>query len=170
MQGTYVVARLIHVFSGVFWAGSVLFINLLLAPSVGAAGAPGIMVMRQLSERKYHQTVEGFAYLTVLSGFYLVWLHTRGMGGAWFGTGMGMGISIGMTAALISLVLGVAVVRPAIRQMLALAAEADAAGPDARPAVFARMLPVRSRLKGAGVANVLLLTTAILAMAVARGL
>jgi hypothetical protein len=168
MHALLLLARILHIGSGVFWAGSVIFINILLVPSIGSAGPQGLAVMQQLHARKYFQTIVGFAYLTVLSGLFLVWHDARGLGGAWFASGMGQGISVGMTAAIIALAIGVFVVKPSLDQILAIAAEAQAAAPEGRQAIIARADAIRARLKSAGVATVLLLLVAIIGMAIAR--
>ena len=72
MSAVFVLARLIHISTGVFWVGAVLFVNFLLGPSVMAAGPDGAKVMQELVKRRYYEIVIGAATLTIASGFYMI--------------------------------------------------------------------------------------------------
>jgi len=81
MSALIIIARVIHISSGVFWGGAVLFVNFLLGPSVMAAGPDGAKVMQQLVKRHYFEIVIGAATLTIVSGFYLIWVASGGFAG-----------------------------------------------------------------------------------------
>jgi uncharacterized membrane protein len=168
MSGLIILARLIHITTGVFWGGAVLFVNFLLGPSVMAAGPDGAKVMQQLVKRRYYEIVIGAATLTIVSGLYLIWSDSDGFSGGWFATHFGQGISTGMLAAVLAYLLGVFVVRPALYRLLALGGQMAQASAGDRPAIEQQMLAARGQLiRGGGVAAVFLLV-AILSMAVAR--
>lgn len=168
MSMLFILARLIHIITGVFWVGAVLFINFLLGPSVMAAGPDGAKVMQQLVKRRYYDIVVGAATLTVASGLYMTWADSSGFDAAWFATRFGQGISTGMLAAVLAYILGVFVVRPALYRMLALGGEMAQASPGDRPAIEQQMVAARTRLITIGSVAAVLLLVAVSAMAVAR--
>jgi uncharacterized membrane protein len=168
MSLLFILARLIHISTGVFWVGAVLFVNFLLGPSVMAAGPDGAKVMQQLVKRHYYEIVIGAATLTIASGMYLVWADSRGFEAAWFATRFGQGISTGMLAAVIAYLLGVFVVRPTLYRMLALGGQMAQALPSERPAIEQQMHAVRGRLVTVGSVTAVILVVAVLSMAVAR--
>ncbi len=168
MSALLVVARVIHISTGVFWGGAVLFVNFLLGPSVMAVGPDGAKVMQELVKRRYYEIVIAAATLTVLSGFYLIWIDSSGFAAEWFATRFGQGISTGMLAAVIAYILGVFMVRPALYRVLALGGQMAQASPGDRPAIEQQMVAARARLVGVGGVATVFLLVAIVAMAVAR--
>jgi uncharacterized membrane protein len=168
MSALFILARLIHISTGVFWVGAVLFINFLLGPSIMAAGPDGAKVMQQLVNRRYYEIVIGSATLTVASGLYMIGADSSGFEAAWFATRFGQGISTGMLAAVLAYILGVFVVRPALYRMLALGGQMAQASPSDRPAIEQQMVATRGRLITFGGVTALFLLVAVSAMAVAR--
>ena len=168
MSALFVLARLIHISTGVFWVGAVLFVNFLLGPSVMAAGPDGAKVMQELVRRRYYEIVIGAATLTIASGFYMIGVDSGGFEAAWFATRFGQGISTGMLAAVLAYVLGVFIVRPALYRMLALGGQMAQASPGDRPAIQQQMAVARARLVTVGGVAAVLLLVAVSAMAVAR--
>jgi uncharacterized membrane protein len=164
----FIVARLIHIITGVYWVGAVLFVNSLLGPSVMAAGPDGAKVMQQLVKRRYYEIVIGAATLTLISGLYLIWYDSDGFSGGWFATHFGQGISTGMLAAILAYILGLFVVRPALYRMLALGGQMAQASAGDRPAIEQEMAAARGRLVTAGGVAAVFLLVAVSAMAVAR--
>ena len=161
--------RVLHVSAGVFWAGSVFFLNALLGPSIAAAGPEGLKVMGELRKRKYFERMIAAAFATVLSGLVLVWIDSAGFEAAWFRTKFGMGISTGMLAAILALSFGILVSKPAMEELSALGPQmAQATTEEARAAIGARMGAARGRLVRFGGLSAGLLLIAVLAMAVAR--
>ena len=68
-----IVARVVHVVGGVFWAGAVLFVVHFLEPAVREAGPDGARVMQALRKRRYLEVVPVTAALTLVSGYWLYW-------------------------------------------------------------------------------------------------
>lgn len=169
MTALLLTMRVLHVVTGVFWAGSVFFLNTLLGPSIAAAGPEGLKVMGELRKRRYFENMIGAAVVTVLSGFVLVWIDSAGFQPAWFGTHFGMGISTGMLAAILALGFGVFASKPAMDEMFSLGPRmAQAAGEEARAVIATRMAAARGRLVKFGALSMSLLLIAVLAMAIAR--
>ncbi len=168
MTALLILARVLHIVSAIFWGGTILFVNFLLGPAAAATGPEGGRVMGELMRRRYFEWVLGAATLTILSGFYLIWVDSTGFTASWFGTGMGRGISTGMLAALIAYIMGIFVVHPTLVRMLALGGQAGQASGGEREALMAEMVATRSRLIRRGGVAMSFLMVAMLAMAVAR--
>jgi hypothetical protein len=92
MSNTVVlILRFLHVFLGVFWAGSGLFLAFFLGPAVKAAGPDGGKVMGQLSASKWPVAIAASALLSTLAGFALYFINW----GQASSTPSGIGFSIG---------------------------------------------------------------------------
>ncbi len=163
-----ILLRILHITAGVFWVGSIMFLNIFLGPSVAAVGPDGTKVMRELVRRGYFEKIIIGATITILTGLLLIWQDSAGSSGAWFGTPMGRGISTGMLAAIIAYVVGVAVVRPTMLEMLSLGAQAAEASGSAKDALMGQMAATRTKLIKLGGFTMILLIIAVVAMAVAR--
>lgn len=165
-----ILLRILHVGFGVFWAGTMFFAVGMLLPSVGDMGPDGGKMIKALADRHFLEIVPGAALLTILSGLLLFWRDSAGLQPVWMRSGTGIALSTGALAALIAFVLGIAVMRPAIRRNLALAAaEAQAPSEDpARPERMATMQRLRQRAGVAGRWVAFLLGITVVCMAVAR--
>ena len=163
--------RIVHVLTGVFWAGSVFFINSLLGPSLAAAGPEGVRVMMELRRRHYFDVMIGAATFTILSGFALVWIDSDGFQPVWFRSHFGMAISTGMLAALLVWLLGVFVIKPAMEAASDLGRQlAQATTDEARAALAPRFDTARRKLVANGRLSSVGLLVAVITMAVARNL
>jgi uncharacterized membrane protein len=161
--------RLVHILSGIFWVGSLLFITGFLMPSVRAAGPAGGAVMGQLMQvRKLHHYMMGATLLTIVSGFGLVYVLAGPLGFQWFTVGMGRAIGIGALLTLVATAIGFAVNAPTAQRIAKLAAGSQAAGRPPTPDEAAQMQALQGRLGRAAVAVTTLLVLAAACMAVAR--
>jgi hypothetical protein len=72
MDILYAIFRVVHIFAGVFWAGTALFFVGYLTPTVEATGQEGMKVMQQLVARTRLIAVTiAAAALSVLSGIFM---------------------------------------------------------------------------------------------------
>ena len=117
MQAVIIILRSTHIVLGVFWAGTALFLNTLLAPSLAAAGPAGGRVMQELGQRRFHDVLGLVSTLTILSGASLLWLDSGGFARAWVLAPMGMGFCIGCLAAIAACLVGLLAVRPLVVRM-----------------------------------------------------
>ena len=168
MDPLLVVLRLVHVGTGVFWAGTLLFVALFLEPGIRAAGPPGGAVMQQLHRLRYFTIMPVVALLTLVSGFWLYWKVSNGFDPAWMGSRVAMSLGTGGVLSLVAFAIGMLVLRPTTLKVLALAAEAQQAQPEAREGIMARTTPLRARMRTAGRSVAVLLGLAVITMAVAR--
>jgi len=164
-----VVLRVIHIMSGVYWAGSVFLFSTILQPAVQDLGPDGGKVMVKLFERGYLTVVPSAAVLTVGSGAWLLWIASSGFASDWMGSTTGIVLSTGGLLAITALVIGLGVMRPAGMRIWAIAREMPSITDDAaRNSRMADLQQLRTRLSLAGRIVFFLLIAAVLAMASAR--
>lgn len=163
------ILRLVHILSGVYWAGTIFFFVTFLEPSLRSLGPDGGKVMIRFFERGYLKLIPSFAFVTVLSGLWLLWIVSGGFDAAWMGSGSGIALSTGGALAIIAFVIGMVILRPAAARSWAvarqLAQEADEA---ARNALMAEMGRLRNRNLRSGRLVFSLLVVAVGLMATAR--
>ena len=164
-----VILRLIHILSGVFWVGSIIFLGRFVMPTIRTMGPAGGAFMTHLTTvLKLPRAQFGAALLTILSGLSLEWHDSIGLQSEWLRSRAGMAFGTGGGLAIIAFLIGVSVSLPASKRMGALLAEIQAKGgtPDAAQAAEVKRL--QQRLGNALRAVMLLLVLATAAMAVAR--
>jgi hypothetical protein len=161
--------RLIHVFSGVFWAGSVFFILRFLFPALAESGTGGQAVMQQMmTKQKLGILLPIAATLTVLSGLGMYARNVIGSSGVWAHSRQGMTYGIGGLSAILALILGAAVIGPSLEKVVKIQLAAHGASRALTPdeqATAARLsgrVALGTRITGG------LLAVTVAAMAVGR--
>jgi len=168
MSVTFVIARVLHVVLGVFWAGTLVFNALFLGPAVGEAGPDGAKVMGGIIRRRFMDIMPLVALVTILTGLWMYWQHAGGFRGGWAGSPMGIGFGSGGVLAIIAFVIGVAILRPAMSQIGQLAARAGQSADAAeRETLMSQVAALRKRATTAGrwVAALLAVATALMGIA-----
>ena len=169
MDPLMIVLRLVHVGTGVFWAGTLLFAALYLEPSIRGAGPAGGAVMQQLQRLRYFTVMPVVALLTLVSGFWMYWKVSNGFDATYMGLPVAMALGTGAILATIAFLVGMIVLRPMTLKVLAIAAQAQqAATPAERDALMASTNPLRARMRLAGCTVAVLLALTVVTMAVAR--
>jgi uncharacterized membrane protein len=164
-----IILRLIHILSGVFWVGSVLFIARFLVPAVRDAGPGGPAVMQQLTQvRKLPAALMGAALFTILSGVGLYAIDSSGFQSAWLASRQAMILGLGGVLAIATFIMGLLVNAPIGNQLGKLGAAIKARGGPPTPEEAAQMQQLQARLARAGAVAAVLLVLATTAMAVAR--
>jgi hypothetical protein len=163
------VFRVIHMVAGVFWAGTMFFVVLLLEPSVRSVGPDGAKVMGALQARGFMTIMPAAALLTILSGIGIYWRIFGPPGSSWVASSYGAVLAAGGIAALVAFVIGVAVMRPATLAAGAIMRSLKdlPEGPE-RDAPLQRVRALRARSRSAARVVFVLLMLAVVAMAVAR--
>jgi hypothetical protein len=110
----------------------------------------------------------GAAFVNLGSGIWLMFLVSGGEVGEWMKTGMGRTIGAGAACAILAMIVGMIVNRPAVRRMGQIAAAAAKRGRPPSPEEMAEVQRLQKRLASANVFVAILLTLALSAMAVAR--
>lgn len=170
MNAYLLILRIIHILSGVFWAGSTLVFATYIEPSIRASGPEGGKVMQRLAAAGYSKAMAVAGSLTVLAGLLLYWTASGHLRLAWVTSGQGLALSLGGLSAIIALVIGYFVQFRAIARMQAIGASVAAAGGPPSPEQGAEIASLRERLRNAGVWNAGLLAFTVLAMASAQEL
>ncbi len=123
--------RLLHIGTGVFWAGSVMYLAAFISPAANALGQDGGKFMQQLSRtNKLPQWMMLISTLSILSGLRLIMIRSGNFQAEWFTTHEGMCFSVGGILALGAYIIGMMVTKPAVDRMAQLGeAIAKAGGP-----------------------------------------
>lgn len=163
-----IIGRLIHILTGMFWVGAMVFVAVFLMPSLAEAGPDGAKVMVGITRRRFMQIMPVVAILTILSGIYLYWRVSAGFEMGYLKSGPGHVYAISGLIAIIAFLIGLTVTRPAMMQAAALAASMGTASAAEREAMAARMQALRARGAAGGKIVATLLVLAAVGMAVAR--
>ena len=169
MNPLLVVLRLIHILSGVYWAGTMFFFVTFLEPSLRSLGPDGGKVMVRFFERGYLKLVPVIAVVTLLSGLWLLWILSEGFNATYMGSALGMALSTGAALAIVAFLVGMTVMRPAAASIWDIARKLPQEPDEStRNALMAEMGKLRARtVLGARVVFALLVG-AVALMAVAR--
>lgn len=162
------IARLLHVVLGVFWAGTLIFNAVFLLPAIRDAGPDGAKVAAGLMRRRFFDILPAVAGLTVLSGFWLYWRASGGLASGYLRSPPGLTYGLGGIAAVLALLLGVGVMRPAMLRAAALTQGAVSLAPAERETQLAAAQALRMRAGAAGRVVAGLLLAAAGAMALGR--
>jgi uncharacterized membrane protein len=164
-----VLLRLIHIGSGVFWAGAAVMIAAFIEPTVRASGPEGGRFMQRLVEQRRFSTFMTLAaLLNAVSGPLLYWTVSGHLQVSWITSGPGLTLTIGSVAGLVAFVLGLTVNGPTAKQIAALGQEMQTAGEPPSPAQMAKMQTLQEKLRRAGILDAVLLGIAVAGMAIAR--
>jgi uncharacterized membrane protein len=162
------VLRLLHILSGAFWFGALIFSVRLLVPSLRAVGSAAGPVMAQLNRRGMTAAFMGSAIVNLVSGIWLMFIVSGGAPGEWMKIGMGRTIGAGATCAILALILGMIVNPPAVKRIAQISEAAAQRGGPPSPEETAEVQRLQKRMGTANVFVMILLTLAVSAMAVAR--
>ena len=149
--------RLVHILSGIFWVGTMMFNTAFLFPAFKDAGPEGAKVGAALAKRRFMVVMPIVALVTILSGVWLFSLVSGGFQATFMQSHMATALSFGAACAIVAFIIGVVVVRPAMVQATTLA--------QSNPQ-RAQVLRVRADVVGRVVTALVVLAAA--AMAVAR--
>ncbi len=164
-----VILRLLHILTGVFWAGSIFFMAFYLEPSARAAGPDAAKVMRGLQKRGLMTVLPIVALLTILSGVDLYRRLSAGFEPAWIYSRIGLTYGAGAVASIVALAIGFFVMRPATLTAGRIAISLSAVADDAeRQRLQENIRQLQGRSRNALRVAAGLLAVAVVAMAVAR--
>jgi hypothetical protein len=168
MNIVMIVLRLIHIFAGVFWAGSVFFMISYLTPAVKATGAEGGKVMQRLLISGVTRGLVSAGALAALSGLTMYWLDSGGLQLVWITTPTGLGFSFGAIMGLVSLGVGLSVTKPAGDGIEAIIKGSIASGKPPSPEQMTQLQALQMKMATGSLWNAILLALALAAMATAR--
>ena len=113
------VLRLVHIASGILWAGTMILMGWYVIPAIREAGPQGGAVMKGVVARRLPQAALISGFLTVLAGLRLYQLR---FSLAWVWTLEGIALTLALLVGLSALGMGMFVQRPTAMKLSALAA------------------------------------------------
>jgi hypothetical protein len=169
MDTYLVILRLLHIGSGVFWAGATVYLASFVIPAATRLGPDGGKFMQTLSmTNKLPMVMMVNSLLNIVSGLLLIWEFSEGFTNHWMGSTMGIIISTGGTIALIAFLIGMTVNRPAVMKIAAIGKEAALKQQPPTQEQMEQLGKLRNRLGAATRLVAWMLSITVLAMAVAR--
>ncbi len=169
MKAELLILRLVHILSGIFWVGSLIFTSFFLIPAIGSSPAVAGPVMAALQKRRLFTILPIAALLTIASGLRLLSIASAGFSSAYFSTATGRTFAASAVAATVAFLLSVLISRPGFVRIGRLGASL-AIGTDegARQRITAEMQRLSRRVTIANAIVVALLLSAAAGMATAR--
>ena len=165
----FLLARFIHVVSGVIWAGSLIFFAFMLTPAIRATGPSGGAVIQQLMRNQRLQPfLITLMLLTVLSGFTLYRLDMVAFGPSWVRTGPGMTFSAGAVFAILGVIVGLSINAPAAGKLGAISGPIQAAGRQPTAEEAALIGRLQARIARGGTVTIVFILLAVTCMGIAR--
>lgn len=165
---TVLIFRLLHVLTGAFWAGTLLFAAVFLLPSLRAVGPAGGQVMGQLAARRYPITLAIAGLTTVISGGWMYWHDDSISAGAFGRSRSGMAFNIGGLAAIIALGVGLSMITPTAGKLARIGATVQARGGPPTPEEASEIARLQGRMTKATQAAAVLIAIALITMAIGR--
>ena len=168
-NGLLIALRLIHILSGVFWAGSAMAVAWFLLPAQRTLGQPGMIFMQELMMRKrlraFLMTAMG---LTILSGLTMYISFAVSSHGDFASSGTGKVLGIGALAGIIAGGIGGGYTGRLGKQLAAIGTAVQSSGGVPTEAQQAEMASIQSKIHSAFRIIAILLVIAVAAMASAR--
>ena len=163
--------RLLHIGAGVLWVGAALTVHFFVVPSLRALGpdTERSVMDTMLRQRRLATTILIATVITVAAGatMYVIDVSRYGTA-AWFGSGFGIGITIGAVAALISFILGPVAILPITKQLEKIGGAIQAQGGQPTAEQEGQMVALGSRLDRVLRYDTAVLIVAVIFMAIAR--
>ena len=164
----FILLRIIHILSGVFWAGSVFFLVSFLLPTLGAVGPAGGPVQAELNRRGLFQKLPIVALVAILSGFWMYYIRMQGLSIGNPPTELKV-LGAGGASALIAFIVGVTMVKPRQDRAGAIMAAVATMGPGAeKDAKMAEVGKIRGQLGMFARVVASLVGITVITMAIAR--
>jgi uncharacterized membrane protein len=163
--------RFLHIVSGVLWVGSVFLFFVFIGPSAEEVEPSAQRLLdAAVKKRKASKVVIVLGIITVLAG-WTMWLRNMnnfGSLGAWVTSSFGLVMTIGGVLATIAAVLGLVSVAPSLERLIDVGNQVAASGGPPSPDQQRRIDELKGTLRRHGVADLVLLLLAVIAMATAR--
>jgi len=164
-----IILRLIHIFAGVFWAGTSLLLAGFVEPSVRSLGDEGGRFMQRLTGPSRLPTFMNLAaILSSIARAILYWIISGGLSLSWMTSAPGVGLSIGAVAAAGAFVSGHVIQARSASRVASLGREIQSQGGLPSSSQLMEMQNLQARLRRGGVLGAVLLSIAVIGMAIAR--
>jgi uncharacterized membrane protein len=165
MDLVQIALRIVHIVSGVLWAGGAALFFFYIEPTITKLGPDAERFVDEMINRRkapiYFMTV---STLTVLAGILLYWRNFASIST----TPSGLALGLGGLAAIVAWLGGNLLIPRALARVGAVAAEMKAAGGPPSGELLGRMHAAQERLRLIGLVDLILIGFAVVAMASAR--
>ncbi|HJW22641.1 MAG TPA: hypothetical protein VJ506_09450 [Candidatus Limnocylindrales bacterium] len=169
MDLVMVALRLLHIVSGVLWAGGAALFFFYLEPTMNKLGPDAEpFVDEVMNKRKAPVYFMVVSTLAVLGGALLYWRDSSGLSSDWVTSATGLAFGFGGLCALVAWLGGNLLIPSGVRTISAVGAEMKAAGGPPSAELVGRMHAAQARLRLVGLIDIVLIFTAIVGMASAR--
>ena len=165
----YAILRLVHILFGVFWAGGNFMMAGFINPSVKASAPESGKFMQHLAQKSgYPRYAEIAGWLTILAGLGLIWIVSGGFQASWFASRRGIVLTVGGLLAIVAMIIGYALQKPAAKRLSTLGQEIQAAGGAPTPEQMAEVQAQQKKLTQGARWAAILLAIAVAGMALSR--
>lgn len=165
------VLRVLHVVTGVWWAGATWTLAGFLTPAVQEIGKPGQEIMKELIQKRRLSEYIGIAgAISVITGLLLYWRASNGLHPTWILSGRGLSLSIGGLAGIATLGIGFRVIRTSALRMGELGRQIEQSEGPPDPEVLQEMQGLQAKLESGGLWAAALLAVSVIGMAGAQNL
>ena len=169
MKAELLTLRLIHIFGGIFWVGSLMFTSFFLMPVIGASPAVAGEILAGLQRRRLFTLLPIAALITIGSGLRLLSIASAGFSSSYFSTPTGRAFAAAAAAATLAFLVSILISRPGFLRIGRLGASLGATTDEAaRREIAGEMQTLRHRVSVANGIVVALLLFAAAGMATAR--
>ncbi len=161
--------RILHIFLGVFWAGTVFFLSRFLLPAIRSSGSAGDIVSQELvTKQKLAVAVPIAALTTVLTGAALYWRNISMSNGAWAHSRAASVMGLGGFTGLVALIVGATMIGPSFEAISKIQNEAKSAGAALTTEQTAKIAGLHRRLATAARIGATGLFITVITMAIGR--
>lgn len=168
-MAAYTILRLVHILSGVFWAGASIMLAGFVNPSVRASAPESGKFMQYFAQKSgYPRYAEVAGWLTILAGLGLYWIISGGFQASWFTTRRGIALTIGGIMAIIAMVIAYIYQKPAAKRLAALGQEIQASGGPPSSEQLAEIQAQQKKLSQGALWTAILLAVSVIGMALSR--
>lgn len=166
----YMIAlRIVHIFAGVFWVGTIWLTAGFLSPTAEAIGSDAEKFLDYMNHKRKLPSLIGVAAgLNILAGLLLYWHDSAGLKLAWITTPTGLGFTFGASCAIITSIFAFAVIIPTIKKLDAAGQELHSSGNPPTPDQVAKVHQIQKRLASSERIAAVLLALVLLGMESAR--
>ncbi len=168
MNLVMVVLRLIHIFAGVFWVGTIWYFALFFLPRVKTFGQDTGRIMQAITAPPFAIYMAIVAALVPLSGIIMYWKDSAGFSRTWIVTRPGVVLTIAAILGILAALEGLFVSRPLTQRMEQVGREVAVSGKPPTPAVMQDMQALSVRFERALYRMAYLMLFTVIGMATFR--
>lgn len=166
MDELAIALRIVHIVGGVFWVGGAALFFFFIEPTINKLGPDAERFVDEFINRRKAPIYFVIAStLSVIAGVILYW---RNFGGIETTSAFGLALGLGGVAALVAWLGGNLLIPQTLGKVSGIVTEMKAVGGPPSDELVGRLHEAQQRLRLIGLIDIVLLTTAVIAMASAR--